>query len=56
VDTHEADHYRHYYVTINVTNKAGLVTSLPVTVLVDSSPPTKGVVLENSDSDDSEVR
>ncbi|WAR31803.1 hypothetical protein MAR_034345 [Mya arenaria] len=43
---HIGNHNRNYYFTINVKNMAGLSTTEHIDVLVDDSPPSKGVVYE----------
>ncbi|KAH3709958.1 hypothetical protein DPMN_069718 [Dreissena polymorpha] len=43
---HVGNHNRNYFFSINVTNNAMLSTTEHIDVLVDDSPPEKGVVLE----------
>ena len=55
-NTHEGDHHRDYYITVNFTNNAGLILTTPVQILIDASPPIRGVVLEGvSDNDAAEM-
>lgn len=42
----DGDHNRHYYLTVTVTNNAGLSSTETKTILVDSSPPETGVVFD----------
>lgn len=44
--THKGKHNHVYYLTLNVTNTAGLVHIKRLTILVDASPPETGVVLD----------
>ena len=46
VEKHEGDHNREYFFTLNVTNHAMLSYIKHLDILVDDSPPEKGVVLE----------
>ena len=40
-------HNHTYYITVNATNNAGLRTTKVIDILIDISPPSVGVVLEN---------
>ena len=44
-------HHREYYITINVTNNAGLRTTKVIDILIDVSPPSVGVVSEGLSDD-----
>ena len=50
-NTHQGDHHRDYYITVNFTNSAGLTLSSPVQILIDVSPPIMGVALEGVSDD-----
>ena len=45
-NTHEGDHHRDYYLTITITNMVSLSTTVTFDLLLDESPPSKGVVWE----------
>ena len=42
----KGDHNRNYFITIKVTNQAGLFNIEHMDILVDDSPPERGVVSE----------
>ena len=50
-NTHRGQHHRHYYITINATNRASLTVTNSLEILVDESPPSTGVVLEGLGDD-----
>lgn len=45
-NAHQGLHHRQYYITVIATNNAGLHTIKMIDILVDTSPPTVGVVWE----------
>ena len=44
--THVGNHNRNYYFTLTATNNAGLSSTEHIDILVDDSPPERGIVLE----------
>ena len=50
-NTHEGDHHRDYHLTLTVTNLASLQTTATFDLLLDDSPPTRGVVWEGFGND-----
>ena len=48
LNKHNGDHNRNYYFTLTVTNQAMLSTTERIDILVDDSPPEKGVVYEGT--------
>lgn len=48
INTHIGNHNRNYFFEIRVTNQANLSSTEYIDVLVDESPPAKGVVYEGN--------
>ncbi|KAK7101794.1 hypothetical protein V1264_020121 [Littorina saxatilis] len=50
-NTHQGQHHRDYHLTVTATNHASLSTTKTLKILLDDSPPSKGVVWEGLGDD-----